>query len=450
MNLFTQYGIKEIADVVFYSITQIGDEEFYMPILYLDSLQVSNIEKKESKVVASSGYGNAKVMGWSFGKDITLKLTDALFTPASLSLTWGGWLNSNFTKFSNIIAKLSMANKYGKLNYSTYAYPSPELTDDEWNVVYKAINDVIESNDPKKQYYTNFYKKDQAYVEQNRIKLRQNYYKRNGLNYKNLLSGAASSSLDVKQLAMPLDVIKKVMDYIIAPDRFSNLDTVNYDIEILDRMEKCKVENRDGFEISVKEQKDNILKRLSDDRSSTYIIYYDEKTMLPLVHLMENDQSGYWTDDNSKFKLKYGTTYLKWTRSIKYKTGIDDGTLGKQLIINTDTFPKYFRVVGETQIREQKTGKDQRCQFVIPRAQLSSDTNITLEAAGDPTTFSMDITVLAPPNDIMFELKQFDVEADCKHGGTRVVPQNSQYTRTYTELPSNDKVEIDITNNEIY
>ena len=47
MNLFTKYGIKEVANVMIYSIKQIGDEEFYMPVLFLDTLKISNIEKKE-------------------------------------------------------------------------------------------------------------------------------------------------------------------------------------------------------------------------------------------------------------------------------------------------------------------------------------------------------------------------------------------------------------------
>ena len=52
MNLFKQYGIKEVADVVFYSITKVGDEEFYTPVLVLDTLKVSTIEKSAEKVVA--------------------------------------------------------------------------------------------------------------------------------------------------------------------------------------------------------------------------------------------------------------------------------------------------------------------------------------------------------------------------------------------------------------
>ena len=106
MNIFTQYGIKEVANVMMYSIIRIGDEEVYLPALYLDSLKISNIEKKEQKVSASSGYGNAKVMAWSFGKDITLKMQDALFTPASLSMCWGDRkstrLNSSHKRLSRM------------------------------------------------------------------------------------------------------------------------------------------------------------------------------------------------------------------------------------------------------------------------------------------------------------------------------------------------------------
>ena len=50
MNLFQKYGIKEVADVVFYSINAIGDEEFYTPVLFLDTLKVSTLEKTAEKV----------------------------------------------------------------------------------------------------------------------------------------------------------------------------------------------------------------------------------------------------------------------------------------------------------------------------------------------------------------------------------------------------------------
>jgi hypothetical protein len=42
-----------------------------------------------------------------------------------------GFLNSKLTKWTSLIAKLHITEKYAKLNYSPYAYPSPELTDEE-------------------------------------------------------------------------------------------------------------------------------------------------------------------------------------------------------------------------------------------------------------------------------------------------------------------------------
>lgn len=148
------------------------------------------------------------------------------------------------------------------------------------------------------------------------------------------------------------------------------------------------------------------------------------------------------------FKIKIGTVYYKWTRTVKYKEDEDDGILGKTLVIDADTFPDNYKIVGETYIREQKTGKDQRYQFTIFKANVSSDTNVTLEAEGDPTTFSMSIDVLTPPNDIMMEFRQIDVEEDKYEGGTRIVPQRSKYTYTPTNIEMLESVDVD--NSEIY
>ena len=73
MNLFQKYGIKEVADVVFYSITPVGDEEFYTPVLFLDTLKVSTLEKSAEKVSAEGGKGNKKLI-WKtslFSKSIS-------------------------------------------------------------------------------------------------------------------------------------------------------------------------------------------------------------------------------------------------------------------------------------------------------------------------------------------------------------------------------------------
>lgn len=44
------------------------------------------------------------------------------------------------------------------------------------------------------------------------------------------------------------------------------------------------------------------------------------------------------------------------------------------------------KVVGDTFMRSEKTGKDEAFQFVIGKAKVLSNTTITLQAEGDPST----------------------------------------------------------------
>ena len=80
MNIFSQYGIREVADVTIYSITRIDSEEFYIPMLYLDTLKLSTVEKNVTTVRNTGGIGNGTVLSWNFDKDLKLKLEDALFS----------------------------------------------------------------------------------------------------------------------------------------------------------------------------------------------------------------------------------------------------------------------------------------------------------------------------------------------------------------------------------
>lgn len=137
MNIFKQYGIKEVADVVFYSITRIGEEEFYVPVLYFDTLKVTSLDKNVTAVPASGGKGNGKILSWNFGKDLKLKLEDALFSQMSLNTFMNGRVMAKMSPWTSAIAKLNVANKYGQKHYSTKAFPSPELTEAEWEIVYR-------------------------------------------------------------------------------------------------------------------------------------------------------------------------------------------------------------------------------------------------------------------------------------------------------------------------
>lgn len=623
MNLFQKYGIKEVADVVFYSINNIGDEELYTPVLFLDTLKVSTLEKSAEKVSAQGGKGNKKLITWNFGKEITLNLEDALFTPASMSLTWGGKLESKLSPYTSAIVKLRLANKYAKLHYSTKAYPSPALTDEEWEIVFRAAQEVfsnatqinedilddvsdieinfsseITERGSRTKYVEDDYDitKDSSYIEENRTKLVKAYFQRSfdysfyapyifdctlyssdvkeeylkgdsqryyyvakrffnkicekinkedsnkiwakvtidylynmlpdtnvnfgdysetgnpdsidltgstwigadssdyaiNTEYENLFNDIGEGTYSendfkihvydimkgdkkshqnkkfelnltydnlIERKAIDEAIIDKIIEYIDNIKKLGSIETQIQDTEIIDRMEKCIVKEKEGLIISTAEQKKNLLRYYEDDRTSSYCIYYDPKTMLPMLNITDDGFIQGWDDgiydknfnmrtDTDSFVLKKGTIYYKWSRTVKYKNGTDDGILGRTFVIDADTFPETYKIVGETYIRDQKTGKDHRFQFVINRAAVSSDTSITLEAEGDPTTFSMSVDVLTPPNDIMIELKEFDVDEDKKHGGTKILPERSKYSYTPASIVSSQTTTV--VNDEIY
>lgn len=487
MNLFQKYGIKEVADVTFYSINSIGDEEIYTPVLFLDTLKVSTISKTAQKATAQGGYGNKKLITWNFGKEISLNLEDALFTPASMSMIWGGELQSKLSPYSSAIVKLNIANKYGKNNYSIKAYPSPVLTEDEWEIVFRAATECnvdcgSKVSDNRTLYWVKDYylDGDEKFIEQNRKKLKDLYAYRNWSD--ELLIETNEDLKDkIRSLfteqdynwlkehkAMPQIVLDQILNYVNKLSKLGNYETQIYETECIDRMENCVVTNKNGFVISTAEQKRNLLRYYQNDKTSSYTIYYDSKTMLPLLNITDEGLIKGWDARDMKtnklsnirydrdfdtltdvdtFKLRIGTTYKKFTRTIKYKTSENDGILGRTFVIDSDTFPDVYKITGETYIRDQKTGKDQRCQFIIHRAQVSSDTNISLQAEGEPTTFSMSIDVLAPINDVQMELKVFDIDDDIIHGGTRIVPQRTKFM--HTKVDDVQKKLIDWENSEI-
>ena len=82
-----------------------------------------------------------------------------------------------------------------------------------------------------------------------------------------------------------------------------------------------------------------------------------------------------------------------------------------ELIVSGDTFPGTYYITGDTYARSDVTGKDSFFQFIIPKAKMSAEQTITLEAEGDPTTFNMNLTVLRPESGDMMKLVQYDLES---------------------------------------
>ena len=96
-----------------------------------------------------------------------------------------------------------------------------------------------------------------------------------------------------------------------------------------------------------------------------------------------------------------------------------------EITISPNTFPGTYKVVGDTFMRSEATGKDEPFQFVIGKAKVLSEVTITLEAEGDPSTFEMQLNVLRSTNErgenemmklIRYNAAEINVKAEDENG----------------------------------
>ena len=85
------FGIKEVCDVAFYKegdVTETGGvlTATADPLFILDTLKVSNIENTAEQTDAKGGKGNAPLLTWDYGREITVSLQDAVLSEKTLSL----------------------------------------------------------------------------------------------------------------------------------------------------------------------------------------------------------------------------------------------------------------------------------------------------------------------------------------------------------------------------
>lgn len=449
MNIFEQYGIQEVADVTLYSIElDENDDEVYVPILYLDTLKISTLEGTSEQVSARGGLGNPELITWDYGKEITVTLQDALYSPASQSLTWSGQYGSkNLELYGTFTKRIFNKDKYGRniyLNedgsiadftlgnvenakiiiesFSDFyeAGVDESITKYNWIVNLKMISDKTGERYYKKdnigiQYNT--YTQEWLFIQPegnntstiNSIDLKKKIMDRSGV-FREVIVGSFQLLVEKnKGITPPQEAIYKIK---------SGLNNVYY----LDRMEKCRATQT--FVINT----DNNLLHHSYSFLEKYsqcplTVYIDPKTMKPY----EPNTDEFYRKNGEIVQghlrvIKQYEIYYKWARS----RAIDHTSLGHQIIIDAVHFPGTYRLVGETYARSRKTGKDHRYQFEIPLCKMSSDTNLTLEAGGEPTTFDMTLKVLRREDGTMMKLTQYSVEKNKYDGhlsdSTYIVP----------------------------
>ena len=73
------------------------------------------------------------------------------------------------------------------------------------------------------------------------------------------------------------------------------------------------------------------------------------------------------------------------TSGEKYFCSYDVTVNGGIIEISANSFPGTYYITGDTFARSETTGKDEFFQFIIPKAKVTSENTITLEAEGDPS-----------------------------------------------------------------
>ena len=313
-SILDRYGIKEVADVTFYEINADGTPG--KPVLFLDTLKVSTIEQTAETADARGGKGNPKLITWDYGKEITLTLEDALFSPKSMAIMLG---NGSVTQGSaGYIRKTAVAR----------------------------------------------------------------------------LGNAAASASDASKF-----YIKLVNDYITA--------------DIYDENEgskRVKLYLGNSSNIPVGEVAFSGQLAFNDGKSENAALY-DENGDKLLDNLTETTlKSLFTTGLDVSSTAAYGTNHdalnghkVMFTYWVKATT--------KTITVSGDSFPGTYYVQGDTYSRSDIDGKDQFFQFIVPKAKLTAEQTITLEAEGDPSTFNMNLTVLRPESGDMMKLVQYDLEA---------------------------------------
>lgn len=280
-SILDRYGIKEVADVTFYEIDANGDAG--KPVLYLDTLKVSTIEQTAETADARGGKGNPKLITWDYGKEITVTIEDALFSPKSMAIMLG---DGSVTQASSQVIKRT----------SVVRATSTALPD-------YFIADVYDAN-----------------------------------------LGSARKKVYMGSSDTPAGMV----------------DFENSGVTLIG------VFNETGTELK------------SGGNTIT--------------------TSALWVAATATAGTKY---------FVKYSI---NGTT-KTITVSGDSFPGTYYVQGDTYARSDVDGKDQFFQFIIPKAKMTAENTITLEAEGDPSVFNMNLTVLRPEDGDMIKLVQYDIDA---------------------------------------
>ena len=473
MNIFEQYGIKEVADVCLYAIElDENDDEVYVPVLYLDTLKVSTVEETAEQTSARGGLGNPELIIWDYGKEITVTLEDALYSPSSQGMTWGGKSGAKkFTLYGEVgVQNLNEEMRIVPCHFIIDSFSNFKIIKNVyvWDVCINIVstdNTVRERIENVPLYY-NLEEQKWSFSEEEYVadqvllgdidgdgvvtvsdsKLLGLYVlspTHFPLTEKQLIAADIDQDgkIDSKDMSMLNNIIGNIIpggsaptkkiyysltkeSFGIAPpqEAIYQIDHALNNVYYLDRIEKCRANQTFVIDTDINTLHGNY-RYLEKYAHSELTVFIDPRKMQPYEPNTDSfvRKNGSIKEGNLRV-IKQHEIYYKWTRS----KAIDNTSLGHQIVVDAIHFPGTYRLVGETYSRSRKTGKDQRFQFEIPLCKMGTENNLTLEAEGDPTTFNMTLKVLRREDGVMMKLTQYSVE-NAKYDGyisdsTNVIP----------------------------
>lgn len=467
MGIFDQYGIKEVADVTLYSIHKKPDgsgDVYYVPALYFDTLKVSSVDKTGENVWARGGLNNSKLICWDYGQDITVNLEDALCTPASLGLCWGGILSSDWKdgkidhkygiSVSGDVKKLSRMEKVhyprSDRDKNIIAYLLPQTKEDlaaargagEFKhsaIVEDAdINGFGTVNGHCYSWSLNVNTSNKTIIT---VLNKCFDINGNGISISDTGVGIKTpEDTDNFKLQVIYPINKGSLEGITvnSPSVFKENDSEKiYKLKDLAAANYLKVviDQEDNYEIFLGDSLDTIssvsTKLINVEQFKSIDMWVEFSNMNELIYYLitkyednicslgidedaPNRTPSLWSYVNPKTMSPLPDDYWFQRGEVYYLKSItfakENGELkAKRIEVKAGQFPGMYMLVGETYIRSRDTGEDERMQIKLPLGKVLSNQGITLEAEGDPTVFSLSFEIANPRNGIMMELTSYEV-----------------------------------------
>ena len=124
-----------------------------------------------------------------------------------------------------------------------------------------------------------------------------------------------------------------------------------------------------------------------------------------------------WTtgkDTGNKQSVEFITFDLLDCTSTAAARGANNGVVngGVTIDIGAEFNSNTYYITGDTYARNVASGKDEFLQFIIPKGKVSAeDVSLTMEADGDPATFSMTVQCLKSESGSMVKLVKYNIGA---------------------------------------